>query len=126
MLDSHWRTMVLTVFEVAQDLRLAAFHGTGLRKLGLYASSLTDTAPAGYGTTALWAQRAWEAGASGVTYVSRQLNTSRAFCLFGNRVHAPALRVLRQHSESRAFELPEDREWLSSLAARMDITLAGL
>lgn len=124
--ESQWKTKVLTAVVVQQDLKLAAFHSTGLRRLGLYASMLTDTFPAEYAHTALWAQRAWEVGAEGVAYVSRQLNTSRAYCFFGDRVPLGAVRVLDQHAEARVFRHPDDREWLAHLAARMDVTLAGV
>lgn len=120
---AHWRSKVLSAFEVARSFRVAAFHSGGLRRFGLYAKDLTDTDRTRYRDTVRWGGSAWAAGARGVSYMCRHFNTSRALCLFGDRISPGALRPLPGHPDSRAFGLPQDAEWLAAIAVSMDVVL---
>lgn len=119
----HWRTKVLTALEVTTDLEVAALHRAGLRRFGLYAGDLTDSDRTTYPATVRWPEAAWTAGAYGVSYLCRHFNSSRALCLFGDRLPEQALRPVPGHPDSRAFALPEDAEWLARLALDMRVVL---
>lgn len=119
----HWRTKVLTALEVVRDIEVASFHSAGLRRFDLYARDLTDTGRKAYPQTVRWAEAAWEAGAQGVSYMCRHFNSSKAICLFGDRVPADALRPRPGHPDARSFALPEDAEWLARLALDMWVTI---
>lgn len=120
---AQWRSKVLSVLEVTSDLVVAAFHSDGLRRFGLYPSDLTDSGPSTYPRTVLWAEAAWDAGLDGVSYMCRHYNTSKALCLFGGRRASTGLRATTGHTESRAFLLPSDAEWLASLAWEMKVVI---
>lgn len=120
---AHWRAKVLTALEVVRDIEVAAFHSAGLRRFGLYASDLTDTGRAAYPQTVRWAQAAWKAGAQGVAYMCRHFNSSKALCLFADSLPSDAFRPVPDHPHGRVFALPEDAEWLASLALDMRVTL---
>lgn len=122
----HWRTKVLTAIELVSDLEVVSFHGVGLRKFGLYARDLTDTDREAYSRTVQWAEAAWKSGVHGVTYMCRHYNSSKAMCLFGDKLPPGVLRPVLGHSASRAFLLPEDAEWLARLALDMRVTLRPL
>ncbi|MFD1203195.1 RES family NAD+ phosphorylase [Leucobacter albus] len=68
-----------------RKLRLGAFLGLGLRKLGVNADELTITGAAEYGATVDWAEAAHTAGLDGVVYMSRQSNSDRVYAFFGDR-----------------------------------------
>jgi hypothetical protein len=76
-----------------RELKLAAFLGSGLRRLGVTASQLTATDATEYARTVLWAEAAWRAGLDGIAYMSRLCNADRAYVLFGNRVRPGELTV---------------------------------
>lgn len=85
--------MGLSRLTAGRDLRVVAFHGAGLRRLGLRPGQLTDTSPAHYARTVVWAAAVhrWDGQADGITWMSRQLNSERAVVLFGDRVEPGAL-----------------------------------
>ncbi|PRZ40897.1 hypothetical protein CLV47_11362 [Antricoccus suffuscus] len=92
-------------------------------KVGLFPSDLTDTDPRAYPETVRWAEAAWLEGLSGVTYMCRHYNSSKAFCLFGDRLSRGALQALPGHASTRVFALPSDAEWLASLALAMRVVI---
>jgi hypothetical protein len=118
-----WVNKVLTPVVTTRELRLAQLHSDGLRRLGVHARDLTDTDSDQYVFTAEWAQAAHEAGADGVVWMSRQLNTKKAYCLFGDRAAATDLTALPADPEARVFATPADSEWLLEIATRMKVTL---
>ncbi|WP_427197750.1 RES family NAD+ phosphorylase [Ornithinimicrobium sp. Y1847] len=76
--QATWVRKVLTVLATTRDLRLAQLHSDGLRRLGLRARDLTDTDADHYAGTVEWAEAAHAAGADGVVWMSRQLNSVQA------------------------------------------------
>lgn len=119
----HWRSKVLSVVQLTTDLTVAAFHSDGLRRFGLYPSDLTDTDPRAYPETVQWAEAAWRDGLHGVAYMCRHYNSSKAFCLFGDRLSRGALQALPGHAGTSVFALPSDAEWLASLALAMRVVI---
>lgn len=86
VLPSHYRGSALTQITTRRPVRLAALHGAGARRLRVSATDVTATDPTEYARTALWAEAAHRAGFEGLSYMSKQCNTDRAFILFGDRV----------------------------------------
>lgn len=109
-----WRTKVVTALRVNRTLRLARLHSDGLRRLDVHARDLTDTDSDQYQWTVQWAQAAYEAGAEGLVWMSRQHNSDRAYCLFGgaDRCSEDDLAAVAGHQEARVFATPADAEWL--------------
>ncbi|WP_378144470.1 RES family NAD+ phosphorylase [Cnuibacter sp. UC19_7] len=123
-LDSY-APYVLSLIRPRRPLRLASFLGTGLRRLRVGASDLTTTEASEYPRTVRWAEAAHAAGFDGVAYMSRQMNTSRAVALFGDRVTSSDLEV--DPGYGRAFAIPSGgRDWLIDVCAPMhvDVLLA--
>ena len=118
-----WQTKALSLIEVTRDLSVVSFHSDGLRRLGLYPRDLTDTDMNEYPRTVRWAEAAWRFGADGVSYMSRHFNTSKALCLFGQRLGPTALRTLDKDTRARVFAVPDDAEWLAEVAASIRVTL---
>lgn len=85
----------LSVLVPGRDLRLAALHGHGLRRLGLTRRELIDTEASAYERTVPWAAALHAApiGLDGLEWVSRQHDTSRAVLLFGDRIAPGVLSV---------------------------------
>ncbi|MDQ6659030.1 MAG: RES domain-containing protein [Actinomycetota bacterium] len=121
--QAQWQTKVLTAIEVTADLAVAAFRSDGLRRFGLFPADLTDTNPSEYPETVKWPEAVWRDGLHDVAYRCRHYNSSEAVCLFGDRLPTGALRVARTHADTRLFALPEDAEWLASLALAMRVVL---
>lgn len=118
-----WTGKVLTPLRTNHNLRLARFHSEGLRRLGVHARDLTDTDSDQYSCTVEWAMAAHEAGGDGVVWMSRQLNSVRAYCLFGDRVATTDLEALPGDPETQIFATPADSEWLYGAALRMRVTV---
>jgi hypothetical protein len=91
VLPSRYRDNALTQVATARPLRLAALHGAGARRLRVLPTDVTATDPTEYASTARWAEAAHRAGFDGLSYMSKQCNTDRAFVLFGDRVAAADL-----------------------------------
>jgi hypothetical protein len=91
--------------------------------LGIHACDLTDTDSDQYPFTVQWALAAHRAGADGVVWMSRQLNSVRAYCLFGDRVAAEDIEAMPHDPEARVFATPADSEWLYDIALRMRVTI---
>jgi RES domain len=120
---ASWFLKVLTPLRTTRDLRLVQLHSAGLRRLGVHARDLTDTESAQYPFTVEWAHAAHAAGADGVVWRSRQLNSLRAYCLFGDKVAASALDPIPGDPEARVFATPADSEWHYDIALRMRVTI---
>lgn len=87
--------LVVSTLRPRRDLVLVQLHGHGLRRLGVERSFLIDSDADSYPNTALWAQALYTAPRrlDGLTWVSRQHDTSRALVLFGDRVERRNLEV---------------------------------
>lgn len=120
---ASWVRKVLTPLRTARELRLAQFHSDGLRRLEVHARDLTDTDSDQYPFTVEWAGAAHAAGAEGVVWMSRQLNSVRAFCFFGDRVSSNDLQPVPGDPRARVFATPADSEWLYDIALRMRVTI---
>ena len=74
--------------ELREDLLLANLTGHGLRRLGLNRSQLLECGPAHYAATARWAEAVHGSNGdiSGMLWVSRQFDTSKALVVFGDRI----------------------------------------
>lgn len=120
---AQWIRKVLTPLRTNRKLRLAQLHSDGLRRLGVHARDLTDTDSVQYPFTVEWAQAAHAAGAGGLVWMSRQLNSVRAYCLFGDRVAAGDLEPHPGDPDARVFATPADSEWLYDIALRMRVTV---
>ena len=94
----HSILLSLMVSTVAppRDLRLAQLHGHGLRRLGLARRELIDCPAVHYPKIRPWAAafHDCEARVDGMTWVSRQHDTSLALVLFGDRVARDQLKVI--------------------------------
>lgn len=119
----QWRSKILSALTVATAMTVASFHSDGLRRFGLFPADLTDTLPTAYPDTVRWAHAAWLAGAQGVSYMCRHYNTSKAVCLFGDRLPVGTLHPVADHDDARVFALPMDSDWLASLAFAMRATI---
>lgn len=118
-----WIRKVLTPLRTTRELRLVMLHSDGLRRLHVHARDLTDTDSDQYPFTVEWAIAAHEAGADGLVWISRQLNSVRAYCLFGDRVAPADLEVIPGDPETRVFATPADSEWLYDVSLRMRVTI---
>lgn len=105
----HWQTKVLSALRTTTDISVA--------------SDLTDTDATTYPATVRWAEAAWGSGLGGVSYMSRHDNSSKAVCLFTDRLDPTCLVADPEHPENRTFAIPEDAEWLASLALAMRVIL---
>lgn len=118
-----WQDKLLTPVRLAADVRVASFHSDGLRRLDLFACNLTDTPSTTYAQTVQWADSAHTAGAAGISYMCRHHNTSKAVCLFGDRVPVGALKAEPEHEGHRVFRLPQDADWLNQIALQIRVTI---
>jgi hypothetical protein len=88
--------------ELAGDLQLVDLGRVALRKLGVPRKQLIDTEKDRYPVTRKWAEAIHQQcpEAQGLSWVSRQDDSARAFVLFGDRV---ADSTLQQKGESRSL-----------------------
>lgn len=121
--QASWIRKVLTPLRTTRDLRMVQFHSDGLRRFDVHARDLTDTDSDQYPFTVEWALAAHAAGGEGVVWMSRQLNSVRAYCLFGDKVAATDLDPLPSDPEARVFATPADSEWLYDIALRIRVTI---
>lgn len=96
-------------------LKLASFHGDGLRTLKTRATQLTDTNASEYPQTVKWAEAAHAAGFDGIVWMSARRNTDRAYVLFGDRVAAGDLMV--DASFAQVFAAGQNLDWLINYCA---------
>ncbi|MGP1615875.1 MAG: RES family NAD+ phosphorylase, partial [Pollutimonas bauzanensis] len=80
--------------EITLDLKVADLGGVALRKLGVPRKQLIDTEKDQYPSTRKWAEEIHRQcpKAQGLSWVSRQDDSARAFVLFGDRIPGDALR----------------------------------
>lgn len=119
LMPEQYERSVAGALEAARDLRLADFHGAGLRRLGVEANQLTASPARTYRATVAWAEAAHAAGLDGAVWMSARLNTDRAYVLFGDRVDDSDLRVVTSYG--RVFTTGPDRDWLVDLCAVMKV-----
>lgn len=96
------REQVHSRVRVQAPLQLVDLASVPLRKLGLTRRQLIDTEKHLYPATRKWAEAIHHqcAEAQGLSWVSRQDDTTRAFILFGDRIAAD---MLRQDQTSRSL-----------------------
>lgn len=85
---------VHSIIQVEQKLQLVDLASVPLRKLGVTRKQLIDTEKAQYPATRKWAEAIHRQcpQAQGLSWISRQDDSARAFVLFGDRVSDGALR----------------------------------
>ncbi|WP_448073940.1 RES family NAD+ phosphorylase [Georgenia yuyongxinii] len=119
LLPEQYERTVLGALETTRELRLAAFHGVGLRRLGVEPTQLTSSPAHTYRATVAWGQAVHAAGLDGAVWMSVRCNTDRAYVLFGDRVHGDDLRVVADYG--RVLTTGPDRDWLVDLCAFMKV-----
>lgn len=115
----HYERSVTGALETTRELHLAAFHGLGLRRLGVEPVQLTASPARTYRATVAWAQAAHSTGLDGAVWMSARLNTDCAYVFFGDRVHEEDVHVVT--SFGRVFTTGPDRDWLVDLCAFLKI-----
>jgi hypothetical protein len=114
-----------SVVGVMQELQLADLRSLALRKLGISRKQLIDTEKDQYPATRKWAEAVHRQclEAQGLSWVSRQDDSARAFVFFGDRVPTGAL---RQRGDSRS--LLEDADAYAEvldLAERIGVSIVS-
>lgn len=110
LVPEHYERSVAGALETTRPLRLATFHGLGLRRLGVESVQLTASPARTYGATVACAQAAHAAGLDRAVWMSARLNTDHANVFFGDRVREQDLRVVTSYG--RVFTTGPDRDWL--------------
>lgn len=118
----EYEDMLLSTIRLKRSLRVAVFHGFGLRRLGVTANQLTDTPASRYRKTRPWAAAAHQVGLDGAVWMSRQLNTDQSFVLFGDRVTDADLEEVR--AGRLALGAGPGRDWLVQICAPLHIDIA--
>lgn len=121
--DAYARTVMARV-TVLRPLRLAVFHGLGLRALRVTAEDLTAGPATSYPHTVRWAQAAHDAGLDGLVWMSRLCNDARAYVVFGDRCEGA---LVQDVTFGRLFATGTDQLWLIDLCAplHVDVLLSG-
>jgi len=85
---------VHSTIQIEQELQLVDLASVPLRKLGVTRKQLIDTEKDQYPTTRKWAEAILRQcpQAQGLSWISRQDDSARAFVLFGDRIPDGALR----------------------------------
>lgn len=115
LLPEQYRGHVAAAITPTRPLSLAAFHGMGLRRLGIESAQLTDAPAREYPRTVVWAEAAHQEGFDGVVWMSKRCNTDRAYVLFGDRVSTDDLHIETDYA--RVFAVGEDLDWLIDFCA---------
>jgi hypothetical protein len=111
--------------EVIQDLQLADLGSLSLRKLGIPRKQLIDTEKDQYPVTQKWAEAVHHQcpEAQGLSWVSRQDDSARAFVFFGDRVPAG---IFRQQGRSRSLlEDIDAYDEVLNLADRIGVSIVS-
>lgn len=119
LLPSDYAGRVAIRLVTQRRLRLAAFMGKGLWALQVEAGDLTGSDPTTYGDTVKWAQAAHTAGFDGVVWMSRRLNSDRAYMLFGDRVSPADLEKAVDYR--RIFTAGPDLDWLVDVCGPLHV-----
>ncbi len=109
---------VLVRLAVTRDLRLAALHGVGLRRLKVTADDITTSPASTYPTTVRWAEAAHGIGLDGLVWMSRMCNDAGAYVFFGDRC---AGAFAQDPGHARIFASPADQIWLIDLCAPLHV-----
>lgn len=118
----EYERMWMSKIQVTRALRVAVFHGLGLRRLGVNANQLTDTPVTRYPRTRPWASAAHRSGADGVVWMSRQCNSDQSFVLFGDRVSVADLEEIE--ASRTVFGAGPGRDWLVRMCVPLGISVA--
>lgn len=121
LIPEQYERSVAGPLETTRELRLAVFHGLGLRRLGVEPNQLTSSPARTYRATVAWARAAHAAGLDGAVWMSARLNTDCAYVFFGDRVHENDLHVVASYG--RVFTTGPDRDWLVDLCAFLKVDL---
>lgn len=113
-----YSTKVMSRIESTRGLRLATFHGLGLRRLRVSAETLTASAASTYPETVLWAKAAHGAGLDGIVWMSRQCNDTEAYVFFGDRCGND---FRQDDGFGRSFATGVDMMWLIDLCAPLGV-----
>jgi hypothetical protein len=114
-----YKSKVMAAFTSRRDIRLASFLGSGLRTLRVEARQLTDTPGESYPQTRKWAEAAHGAGYEGIAWMSRRINSDRAYMFFGDRLTSDDFEVVP--ASGRIFALGPGQDWLIDLCSPMHI-----
>ena len=84
-------------FRLIANVRLARLHGAGLSRLGLLRRDVIDCEEAEYPYTAQWAQALWGSRRrpAGISWTSRQNDSTRAYMLWEPRLKPELLVVVQ-------------------------------
>jgi hypothetical protein len=118
LLWDDYSRKALALLEVTRDLRLAALHGTGLRRLKVGPEDVTSSSASTYSTTVQWAEAAHGIGVDGMAWMSRLCNNTKAYVFFGDRC---AEAFVQDPSHARIFASPADQKWLIDHCAPLHI-----
>ncbi len=124
LVQSAYNAKVMNRLTPKREIRLAAFHGLGLRQLGVTAGQLTDTDRTEYAATVRWAIAAHgytdsAARLDGIVWMSARCNTDRAYMFFGDRLDEDDF--ASDQTFARIFADLGETGWLSDLCAPLGI-----
>lgn len=105
------RQRVLSEVVATRDLRLAALHGDGFRRLGTGSEDITRTSPRRYPETVPWAETAHTAGFDGLVWMSHRHDSARSYVFFGTATAPGDFEA--GTGPSRAFAFDRDLDWLT-------------
>lgn len=109
---ARYADTVMGLLTITRDLELAKLRGTGLRRLKIEATELTDTDASEYARTVQWARAAHDAGFDGLSWTSRKCNDAQAIALFGDRCIGA---VEQDPTFGRIFQSGLGLDWLISM-----------
>lgn len=111
-----------TRLTVRRPLSLIDLRGLALRRLDLSRAPLLDGGPDTYPATARWAEALHHAApkASGMIWLSRQLDTTEAFVFFADRLRRPDLEA---DSDSHPLGSGRGFERVLTLAAALGVVI---
>lgn len=91
------KPMVVSMVACDRDLVVVRLHGHGLRRIGVTREQLISSDADQYEATRKWGAALYQAAVNtdGLTWVSRQHDTSRALVLFGSRVERKRFEVVQ-------------------------------
>lgn len=110
---------ILVRLHTRRSLELARFQGTGLTRLKIKDTDLTNTSAGRYPETVPWAAAAHAAGFDGCVWTSRQFNGQSGYVVFGDRIRPDELVV--DAGYGRIFASGEDRDWIIDFCTRIGV-----
>ena len=115
-----YRDRVMGRIRITKPLKLARLRGTGLRRLKVESSQLTETAASEYDKTVAWAAAAHKAGFDGLSWTSRRCNDARAVALFGDE-HRRRTSIEQDITFGRVFASGDGLDWLIDMCAPLHV-----